>query len=82
MSFDCGVDAQVFPTRVGVNRLDGTILGEIIGFPHPRGGEPVMPWDLGNHQVSFPHPRGGEPSHKNGPVQALYRFPHPRGGEP
>ena len=33
---------KVFPTRVGVNRYEDQDYTFPEGFPHPRGGEPVL----------------------------------------
>ena len=73
----------VFPTRVGVYRLDG--WGLVLGYG-------VFPTRVGVYRTeavrervytySFPHTRGGVPIYRNAHPNGNRSFPHTRGGVP
>ena len=49
---------RVFPTRVGVNRIDLTPWAEDECIPHTRGGEPVELVDNAINSKYSPHAWG------------------------
>ena len=52
---------EVFPTHVGMNRLQGIEQGGAERIPHTRGDEPVNLYLCVNSGYSIPHTRGDEP---------------------
>ena len=71
----------VFPTRVGVDRPQGSYHEYMWSFPHTRGGGPGIIYVGGTYAAFSPH------AWRWTVVQIIYQpagkgFPHTRGGGP
>ncbi len=72
---------HVFPTPVGMNRIDQLPGGRRDGVPHTRGDEPFLRVIPGGCPAVFPTPVGMNLPQAEVTVD-WFRVPHTRGDEP